>query len=311
MADNLVFCFDGDKAGRKAAWRALEQSLPVVVDGKDVRFLFLPPEDDPDTFVRRLGKHAFLAELKNAKPLSAFLFDELSAQVDLSAEEGRSRLLTYAKPLLSQITAPAMAMMLQRKLADLVGLGVVEIQRLIPIAGVAGATGQAPRDGQGAPWQGGSPGERPSGEQRFFRKRSQGREPGAPSPRHKSSPGGLPEQIIARMLLKPRMAGRFDIAVADDDASPIGAACRVAAFIRDHDFEVTQAQVIEHFRDSIDEAELARASLHPLLTDIDAARPDFDLDIEFDEALARLREAAVKLEKSREERRRAQEMGLS
>ena len=94
MADNLVFCFDGDKAGRKAAWRALEQSLPVVIDGKDVRFLFLPAEDHPDTFVRRVGKDAFLTELNNAKPLSAFLFDELSSQVDLTNEEGRSRLLT-------------------------------------------------------------------------------------------------------------------------------------------------------------------------------------------------------------------------
>src|SRR6185295_6904876 len=139
MADNLVFCFDGDKAGRKAAWRALEQSLPVVMDGKDVRFLFLPAEDDPDTFVRRLGKDAFMAELKNAKPLSAFLFDELSSQVDMSNEEGRSRLLTHAKPLILQITAPALAMMLLRKLADLVGLGVVEVQRLIPIT-----AGQAP-----------------------------------------------------------------------------------------------------------------------------------------------------------------------
>ena len=68
IADNLVFCFDGDNAGRKAAWRALEQSLSAVQDGKDIRFLFLPKEDDPDTFVRRMGKDAFMAEAAKAKP---------------------------------------------------------------------------------------------------------------------------------------------------------------------------------------------------------------------------------------------------
>ena len=309
IADNLVFCFDGDRAGRKAAWRALEQSLPLVVDGKDVRFLFLPAEDDPDTFVRRLGKEAFLTELANAKPMSAFLFDELSSQVDLTNEEGRSRFLTYVKPLISQITAPALAMMLQRKLADLVGLGVVEIQRLIPIAAAnASATPSDHREGPSHPSSNGP--DRSKGERGYFRNRFRGPEPGAPVPRRKSSPAGLAAQIIARILLKPGLAGRFDIAVAGDDPSAVGAASRVAAFVRDHDFEVTQAQVIEHFRGSADEAELARAACHPLLTDMDTAHPDFDLDAEFDDALARLRDEALAATKKRETLRRAQEMGL-
>ena len=90
----------------------------------------------------------------------------------------------------------------------------------------------------------------------------------------------------------------------------MGAASRVAAFVRDHDFEVTQAQVIEHFRGSADEAELARAACHPLLTDLGTAHPDFNLDAEFDEALARLREEALAAQKRRETLQRAQEMGL-
>lgn len=312
MADNLVFCFDGDKAGRKAAWRALEQSLPVVMDGKDVRFLFLPAEDDPDTFVRRLGRDAFLAELKSAKPLSAFLFDELASQVDLGNEEGRSRLLTYAKPLISQITAPALAMMLQRKLADLVGLGVVEIQRLIPIA-VSGQSDKGAQSQYVTPPEY-SPGDKPKGQwtdRGSGRGKIRGPLPGAPAPRHKTSPAGLPTQMVSRMLVKPTLAGRFDVITADHDESPTGTAYRVAAFIRDHDFEVTQAQVIEHFRGSLDEGEIERASMHPLLTDIDTVHPDFDLDAEFDEALSRLREQAEAEEKSRELRRRASEMGLS
>ena len=309
MADNLVFCFDGDKAGRKAAWRALEQSLPVVVDGKDVRFLFLPAEDDPDTFVRRVGKEGFLTALKDAKPLSAFLIDELSSQVDLTSDEGRSRLLTYVKPLLMQIAAPALAMMLQRKLADLVGLGVVEIQRLMPItvANVA-STFSEHREAQAN--QTASVPDRSKGE-RGYSRRFRGPEPGAPVPRRKTSPAGLAAQIIARILLKPGLAGRFDIAVVDDDSTAVGAASRVAAFVRDHDFEVTLAQVIEHFRGSVDEAELARAAGDSLLTDMDTANPAFDLDAEFDEALARLREKALAAQKNREMLRRAQEMGLS
>ncbi|MBL0122902.1 MAG: DNA primase [Betaproteobacteria bacterium] len=310
MADNLVFSFDGDKAGRKAAWRALEQSLPVLADGKDVRFLFLPAEDDPDTFVRRLGKEAFLAELKIAKPLSAYLFDELSSQVDLDNEEGRSRFLTYVKPLISQITAPAMAMMLQRKLADLIGLGLVEIQRLIPIAS-ANAPQSTAEHREATSKQSGNAPDRPKGERGFSRNRFRGPEPGAPVPRRKSSPAGLAAQIIARILLKPGLAGRFDITVADDDPSVVGVASRVAAFVRDHDFEVTQAQVIEHFRGSADESELERAACHPLLTDMETAHPDFDLDAEFDEALARLRDEAIAAQKKSETLRRARDMGLS
>ena len=310
MADNLVFCFDGDKAGQRAAWRALEQSLAMLVDGKDVRFLFLPQEDDPDTFVRRLGKDAFLEELKQAKHLSSFLFDELSTQVDLANEEGRTRLLMLAKPLLSQITAPALSLMLQRKLADIIGLGVVEIQRLIPVvagnnASSSGANGAAHPRGE-IPSINKSVGSKGN----FGKWKARGPEPGAPAPRRKTAPAGPSAQLIARMLLKPALAGRFDVAADEHDESSVGSACRVAAYIRDHDFEVTQAQLMEHFRGSEDEAEINRAALQPLLTDLDTNKPDFDLDAEFDGALAKLREEAIAERKKREQQKRAQEMGL-
>ena len=309
MADNLVFCFDGDKAGQRAAWRALEQSLPVIIDGKQVRFLFLPQEDDPDTFVRRVGKDAFIAELGHAKPLSAFLFAELSAQVDLSNAEGRTRLVTLAKPLLSQITAPSISLMLQRELADLVGLGVVEIQRLIPVA-----AGNAPPSGAATgntPPYATSSGNAPDSKGRGFGKwKSRGPAPGAPPPRRKTAPAGLAAQLIARMLLKPALAGRFDVVADEHDTTAVASACRVAAFIRDHDFEVNQAQLIEHFRGSVDEAEIGRAAIHPLLTDMDTNKPDFDLDAEFDDALSRLRADTIAADKRRAEMIRAKEMGL-
>lgn len=310
MADNLVFCFDGDRAGQKAAWRALEQSLPVLVDGKDVRFLFLPEEDDPDTFVRRLGKEAFLAEVKTAKPLSAFLFDQLTAQIDLTNEEGRSRLLTIAKPLLTQITAPALALMLQRKLADLMGLGVIEIQRLMPVAAGAGA-GASNARGSVAPtpqaeFNSDAPDKKRWGKRDFGDNRPRG----VAAPRNKMMKAPPATQLIVRMLAKPQLAGRFDLVAEPDDPSPSGTAARVAAFIRDHDFEVDQGRVIEHFRGTMDEAELDRACGHPLLTDIDTAAPEFDLDAEFDDALLRLRDAVAKEASAHELMRRAREMGL-
>lgn len=294
MADNLVFCFDGDNAGQKAAWRALEQSLPAVQDGKDIRFMFLPPEDDPDTFVRRLGKAAFLAEAANAKPLTAFLFDALQGEVDMQSDEGRSRLLMMAKPLLAQVGAPALASMMQRRLADLTGLGLVEVQRLAPTAASGGKRPFSKRDS-------------------FSESReshSNAKSAAAPM-RRKVLRDPPATQLIVRMLAKPALAGRFDLACKEDDASPTASACRVAAFIRDHDFEVTQAQVLEHFRGSPDLDEVERASQHPLLTEIDLARPEFDLDAEFDDALARLREQS-EAEAAREAQlKRAREMGLA
>jgi DNA primase len=147
MADNVVFCFDGDNAGRKAAWRALEVSLPVLSDGKVVSFLFLPPEDDPDTYVRREGREGFLKAVAGAKPLSQFLFAELASAADLANEEGRARLVAQAKPLLVQIEAPALGAMLRRRLAELAHLSPAEVDALVPskLAKAASAPPDRPR----------------------------------------------------------------------------------------------------------------------------------------------------------------------
>jgi DNA primase len=329
MADNLVFCFDGDKAGRRAAWRALEQSLPVVMDGKDIRFLFLPQEDDPDTFVRRLGKDAFLAALKEAKPLSQFLFDQLASEVDQTSEEGRARLLAQARPLLTQVsaqTAPALALMLRRKLADLIGLGAIEIERLIPLTASGDRNNRGAGGGEAfAPF---TPGEG-AGAPRSFTKEgrpwnAQGNTQGFGKGRGKYAPRGEPsipaharkvaklmpaEQLIVDMLLKPQLAGRFDFVPAEEDHTPTGVAYRIAAFIRDHDFEVTLAAIVEHFRDTLDHEALHRLAAHPLITDDDMAARDVDAD--FDAALAKLHEVAAAAQKRAEIDRRARELGLN
>lgn len=133
QSDNVVFCFDGDAAGRKAAWRALENSLSQVVDGKNLSFLFLPQGEDPDSFVRREGKAGFERLLTEALPFSQFLLRELTAQVDMESQEGRARLLQLARPLLQQVAAPALGLMLRKRLAELAGISQAELEELFQI----------------------------------------------------------------------------------------------------------------------------------------------------------------------------------
>jgi DNA primase len=138
QTDELVFCFDGDAAGRKAAWHALEVSLPYLADNKTVRFLFLPPEHDPDSFVRVEGKEAFEKRLGDARPLSEFLLEELKSRTDLGTAEGRSRLAHEAKPLLKQISARALQLQLLKALADAAGMTQEETARLTEIRTASG-----------------------------------------------------------------------------------------------------------------------------------------------------------------------------
>jgi len=130
QTDEVVFCFDGDDAGRRAAWRALENSLEQLVDGKQVSFLFLPQGEDPDTFVRKAGRAAFETLLRDTLPLSQFLLQELSARVDLDTDEGRARLLQEARPLVARIQqAQFLNGMIRQNLARLAGITSQELDR--------------------------------------------------------------------------------------------------------------------------------------------------------------------------------------
>ncbi len=136
LADEVVFCFDGDAAGRKAAWRGLENSLPEVGDGKELRFLFLPVEHDPDSFVQMYGRERFEEILvQEALPLSQYLLRELSSRVDLSVEEGRARLLHVAQPYIARMGhAPALQIMLKRRLSELCQITLDELESLGRVA---------------------------------------------------------------------------------------------------------------------------------------------------------------------------------
>ena len=132
QADSIYFCFDGDSAGRKAAWRALENALPQLKDDKSLHFLFLPEEHDPDSYIRTYGKTQFEDALLNqSKPLSEYFWEHLSDGLNLNTQEGKAELVKTSSPLLAQITAPALGYLLKQKLSELVGIDPDNLAQLL------------------------------------------------------------------------------------------------------------------------------------------------------------------------------------
>lgn len=122
VTDQVICCYDGDRAGRDAAWRTLENALPYLTDGRQLRFMFLPEGEDPDTLVRKIGKKAFEQLIDQAQPLSMFLFETLLPQVDLSSPDGRVKLSTLALPLISQVPGETLRLYLRQQLGNKLGI---------------------------------------------------------------------------------------------------------------------------------------------------------------------------------------------
>jgi DNA primase len=120
-AEDVVFCFDGDRAGRAAAWRALQAVMPRMTDGRSAQFLFLPDGEDPDTLVRREGESGFRERIKSSMSLSEYFFTELSVDINLTNLEGRARLAEKANPLIAQIPESAFRDLMQAALRERTG----------------------------------------------------------------------------------------------------------------------------------------------------------------------------------------------
>jgi DNA primase len=127
----IVFCYDGDNAGKKAAWRALENTLTVIRDGMIAKFLFLPDKEDPDTMVRQEGKDAFEQRIKNATPLSHFLFEKLKSETDLDTNEGKAQLASKANALIQKMHNSLFKDLLIEELSTLVGLSQKHLESKI------------------------------------------------------------------------------------------------------------------------------------------------------------------------------------
>ena len=192
----VAFAFDGDRAGRAAAWRALQHALPEAREGREIRFLFLPEGHDPDTLVGEEGREAFERRLESTLPLSEYLVRELSEQTDLSHADGRARFAESVRPLIAKVPEGVYRELLTARVAEVVGLAADRLQELW-----AAANPRRPR-------------------RRDSRSRALPHLPrhaltaGAEKPRARLSAGrgSLVRQAIARLVRFPSIAGSISAA---------------------------------------------------------------------------------------------------
>jgi DNA primase len=143
MTSEVVFCFDGDRAGRQAAWRALENALPLARDGRELKFMFLPEGHDPDTLVAEEGPEAFENRMKEALPLSEYLVQQLIADVDLDHIDGRAKLKALAGPLFARMPEGIYREMLAERLASRVSMPANKLKEFFAAGEPKRAAGHA------------------------------------------------------------------------------------------------------------------------------------------------------------------------
>jgi DNA primase len=131
LTKEVVFCFDGDRAGRDAAWRALNNALPVMREGRQIRFMFLPDGEDPDSFVRAKGKEGFESEITNSLTFSDFFFSWLGKQADTNSIDGRAQLVALARPLITKLPPGIFSHMMRNQLAQLSRIESSELEHLL------------------------------------------------------------------------------------------------------------------------------------------------------------------------------------
>lgn len=132
QTSEVICCFDGDSAGRTAAWRALENALPSIQDGRTLRFMFLPDGEDPDSLVQKEGKEFFEKLIDQAMPLSDFLYQQLLSQVDMRSADSKSKLAQLAIPLLTKLPDSVFRQMMETRLISLLGIEKEGLKKLLP-----------------------------------------------------------------------------------------------------------------------------------------------------------------------------------
>ena len=255
QTNEIVFCFDGDAAGRKAAWHALEIALGVIPDGKLARFLFLPPEHDPDSYVREHGAEAFRRLAREAAPLSAYLLEELKRRHPIETAEGRSHLVHDVRPLVTKMVAPVLQLQLLKVVAEAAAMSQDEIGRLTGIGNAS--AGPASRAAARPAWRSGAP----SGHD-HERVRS-------------ALVGRLERELLLRILVAPELANALPLELVEGDSVERNALRAVAEYLRTPNVDCAAA--IEHFRDTPCEQPLVQAQTRLIELGItpEEARPDF------------------------------------
>jgi DNA primase len=200
LVREVAFAFDGDRAGRAAAWRALQNALPEAREGREIRFLFLPEGHDPDTLVGEEGREAFERRLESTLPLSEYLVRELSEQTDLSHADGRARFAESVRPLIAKVPEGVYRELLTARVAEVVGLAANRLQELWAAANPAPAratAATAASTGSSAPAAGSA--TSPAGTEKPRARLSAGR-------------GSLVRQAIAGLVRFPSIAGSISAA---------------------------------------------------------------------------------------------------
>jgi DNA primase len=151
LTPEIIFCFDGDRAGRDAARRALETLLPAMREGRNARFLFLPEGEDPDSLIRKTDKHHFEEEIAQSVSFSTFFYENLTRQADISSIEGRARLVELARPGLSKLSAGVLKHMMMIRLAELSQLGTDVVARSLGMPSPRTGSGKAAQTGAQRP----------------------------------------------------------------------------------------------------------------------------------------------------------------
>jgi DNA primase len=256
QAAKIVFCFDGDAAGRKAAWRALEASLDQLSDDKAIGFLFLPPEHDPDSFVRAEGADAYRALVRHPTTLTEFLLRELKSGVDLATAEGRARLVHDAKPHLLKLTAAVLRVQLTKAIAEAAALTQAEVEAQCGLKPLARGYGSRP----------------------------------APPPRKRTIEISLAKSLLEAVLRHPERAARLPLELIGGDKPEEMALHAIANAIDHGDLPAGNlGLLIEHFRGAPFEATLAQAAGRIAGESGDEGEEE----TVFQDAVARLRNQAI------------------
>lgn len=254
LTDTVFFAFDGDRAGRQAAWRALENALPEMREGRQIRFVFLPDKQDPDSYVQEQGANAFEALLDAGVPLAEFLIDELATEIDLKSVDGRARLAERAGPLIARVPTGVYRELLIDGLGERVGLSGAKLEALLLKRGDR---------------QAGRPDERRS-------VRSAGGQPGKARP-------SLIRRSIILILHSPAAASTAD---ADEIASldkPGAALLRALIETVQSEPTISTAGLLERFRHHEEGRHLGRLAATEMPAD-----DDFDAESEFLDCMTRL-----------------------
>ena len=287
LVNEVVFAFDGDRAGRAAAWRALQHALPEAREGREIRFLFLPDGHDPDTLVAEEGPEAFEARLETTTvPLSEYLIRELSEQADLTHADGLARFAELARPLFSKVPTGVFKELLLARLARVIGLGPERLEELWS----AGATPVATTP---------LPATAPTRLKPAQTRTSAGR-------------GSLVRQAIVRLLWFPSIAGH----VSESERAGLNASeepgvellCELLDNLRTSP-ATTAAQVVERWADKPDGEHLSKLlQREELVANANAAASELKAALVGLAAAADKRRLATLEAKSRTTRLTAEEM---